>query len=90
MCDAPPGRNIVIKKVYELLCGLYRIGVSPGTEGNKQFIILVKCQMPVHHSAYSYGFKGFYSDSILAFDICKKIRIAGLKTLKDFLLIIAP
>ena len=46
---APAHRYIEVEQLAELICGCLGIGVSPGSEGNEELAIFVKCEITVHH-----------------------------------------
>ena len=90
MSNTPTLRNMIRKELCQFFRSFFCDRISPGTERNKQFIILIKRKISMHHCADSECCKFCKLHIIFCFYIFHKILVTSLKTILDFLHAVCP
>src|SRR5574344_1567034 len=90
MSDRPSLGNLLSKeRGQHFSCRLCDI-ITPGSEWNKQLILLIKCHIAMHHSTESNDTDVFQFYTILFLHIIFQATITVLKTIPDILQTICP
>ena len=88
--NAPTERNIVYEQLRQGSGSLGGVGVAPGTERNKYFLLLVECHVAVHHGADTDACEDFYFCNILFEYVCTQVGVAVLKSIPYSLYAVCP
>ena len=90
MSDAPSLGNVKPEGFGQLQGSLLGHGISPGAEGNQQFILVVECHVSVHHGGKSHGSQCGQIGAILSVHVRSQLRVSVLQTAPDGLKTVSP
>ena len=90
MSNTPPLRDVVIKELCEHVGCFPCYCIAPGTERNKEIVLLVERHISVHHTAYAYSTKLFDRHAEALFNVLFEIAVAGSEALVDLIERVCP
>ena len=90
MRDTPSLRNVVVEFFEKNFRSFTCDCISPCTERNKKFIILIECHISVHHSTETDTCKSSNLSIIFLLNICSHIAVAVLKSCPDSIKTVCP